>query len=96
MRARLGATSRAWAAFDSLDSKSWCTSRRSCVDSSLVFGPESFFTDEVITDPFQGAYVARSLRDDLLTDLARAGLAGVPDAESAAALARLLRDELER
>jgi hypothetical protein len=58
--------------------------------------PRSFFTDEMIAEAFQGAYVARSLREDLLADLARKDFSGMPDAEEAAARARLLRGELER
>jgi hypothetical protein len=61
-----------------------------------VFGPDSFFSDEVVDDRLQGAFVTRTLRDELLADLAKSPLASVADAEVAAALVRLLRDELER
>lgn len=61
-----------------------------------MFGPESFFTDEVIADPLCGAFVQRKLRDDLLAELAQRPLDYVSDAEAASALVRLLRDELER
>lgn len=51
-----------------------------------MFGPDSFFTEEVVSDSFFGPSVMRALREDLLTELAQGQLTGVPDTEAGAAL----------